>query len=48
MALTISVSALLALGYKPAEASKLVRAVAAEGMGTEALIKAALQGAAKK
>jgi len=41
-----AVSALIALGYKPPEASRMVRAVAAEGLGTEALIKAALQGKA--
>jgi len=43
-----AVAALLALGYKPAEAQRLVRAVAAEGMGTEEIIRAALQGAAAK
>jgi Holliday junction DNA helicase RuvA len=43
-----AVSALIALGYKPADASRMVRAVAGEGLGTEALIKAALQAAAKK
>jgi Holliday junction DNA helicase RuvA len=41
-----AVSALVALGYKPAEASRMVRAVAQDGLATEALIKAALQGAA--
>lgn len=41
-----AISALLALGYKPAEATRMVRAVSAEGLGTEAIIKAALQGAA--
>lgn len=41
-----AVSALIALGYKPAEASRMVRSVATEGQGTEAIIKAALQGAA--
>ena len=41
-----AVSALIALGYKPNEASKMVRAVAGEGMNTEAIIRAALQGAA--
>jgi Holliday junction DNA helicase RuvA len=41
-----AVSALIALGYKPPEASRMVRAVAGEGLGTEALIKAALQGKA--
>ncbi len=43
-----AVAALLALGYKPAEAQRLVRAVAGEGMGTEEIIRAALQGAAGK
>jgi Holliday junction DNA helicase RuvA len=42
-----AISALLALGYKPAEATRMVRKVAVEdGQGTEAIIKAALQGAA--
>jgi Holliday junction DNA helicase RuvA len=41
-----AVSALVALGYKPAEASRMVRSVAGDGLGTEAIIKAALQGAA--
>ena len=43
-----AVSALIALGYKPPEASKMVRAVAAAGMDTEALIRSALQAAAKR
>jgi Holliday junction DNA helicase RuvA len=38
-----ALSALLALGYKPAEAQRMLRAVDAEGLGTEDLIKAALQ-----
>ena len=38
-----ALSALLALGYKPAEAQRMLRAVEAEGLGTEDLIKAALQ-----
>ncbi len=38
-----AVSALIALGYKPQEASRMVRAVAADGMQVEAIIKAALQ-----
>ena len=42
-----AVDALVALGYKPAEASRMVRAVFQPGLGTEALIRAALQGAAK-
>ncbi len=42
-----AVDALVALGYKPAEASRMVRAVFEPGLGTEALIRAALQGMAK-
>ena len=42
-----AVDALVALGYKPAEASRMVRAVFQPGLGTEALIRAALQGVAK-
>lgn len=42
-----AVDALVALGYKPAEASRMVRAVFEPGMETEALIKAALQGASR-
>ena len=41
-----AVAALIALGYKPNDASRMVRAVAGAGMGTEDLIRAALQGAA--
>lgn len=40
-------AALLALGYKPVEASKAVTAVATVGMDTQALIKAALQSLAR-
>lgn len=36
-------SALLALGYKPAEASRMIKAVFSEGMSVEALLKAALK-----
>ncbi|WP_417594527.1 Holliday junction branch migration protein RuvA [Oceanospirillum sp.] len=36
--------ALIALGYKPAQASKAVNGVFTPGMGTEALIRAALKG----
>jgi Holliday junction DNA helicase RuvA len=43
-----AVSALIALGYKPAEASRMVRAVDSSGLGTEEIIKAALQAAAQK
>ena len=42
-----AVSALTALGYKAQEASRMVRAVDAAGLETEAIIRAALQGAAK-
>ena len=43
-----AVSALIALGYKPNDASRMVRTVAAEDMDTESIIKAALQAAANK
>ena len=39
-----AVSALIALGYKPPEASRMVSRVFEEGMDTEAIIRAALQG----
>lgn len=42
-----AVSALTALGYKAQEASRMVRAVDAAGLETEAIIRAALQGAVK-
>lgn len=42
-----AVSALTALGYKAQEASRMVRAVDAAGLETEAIIRAALQGVAK-
>jgi Holliday junction DNA helicase RuvA len=42
-----AVDALVALGYKPAEASRMVRKVFGRGMATEAVIRAALQGATK-
>lgn len=41
-----AVSALVALGYKPPEASRMVRAVAADGLASEDLIRAALKAAA--
>lgn len=41
-------SALVALGYRPQDAQRMVRAVAAEGQGSEALIRAALQRAVKR
>lgn len=42
-----AVSALTALGYKAQEASRMVRAVDATGLETEAIIRAALQGTVK-
>jgi Holliday junction DNA helicase RuvA len=42
-----AVSALIALGFKPQEASSLVKAVPAEGRSSEELIRLALQSAAK-
>jgi Holliday junction DNA helicase RuvA len=42
-----AVSALTALGYKAQEASRMVRGVDTTGLETEAIIKAALQGAVK-
>ena len=42
-----AVSALVALGYRPPEASRMVSKVYEEGMDTEAIIKAALQGTVK-
>ncbi len=42
-----AVSALVALGYKPADASRMVRAVDAEGLGTEEIIRSALQSMVK-
>lgn len=43
-----AVSALVSLGYRPNDASKMVRAVYEENMGTEEIIKLALQGTVKK
>ena len=43
-----AVSALIALGYKPAEASKMVNAVESEGLASEEIIRLALQGVMKK
>lgn len=45
---TDAVSALIALGYKPADASRMVRGVSSDGLGTEGIIKAALQAAVKR
>ncbi|VAW73044.1 Holliday junction ATP-dependent DNA helicase RuvA [hydrothermal vent metagenome] len=42
-----AVSALVALGYKPVDASRMVRAVDAEGVSTEEIIRAALQSMVK-
>lgn len=42
-----AVSALVSLGYKAQDASRMVRAVEAEGLETEAIIRAALQAMAK-
>lgn len=41
-----AVSALIALGYKPPEASRMVNAVAGEGLASEEIIRAALRAAA--
>jgi holliday junction DNA helicase RuvA len=43
-----AVSALVSLGYKPAEASRMVRAVETRGLGSEEIIRAALQSLVKK
>lgn len=42
-----AVSALVALGYKPQEASRMVRAVDSSDLGTEDIIRAALQTTVK-
>ena len=42
-----AVSALIALGYKPPEASRAVRTVSSQGMSTEEIIRQALQGMAR-
>lgn len=42
-----ALAALQALGYKPAEAERLLRGVKGEGLGSEELIRLALQGAAR-
>ena len=39
--------ALVALGYKPAEASRLVNAVSAEGKDSEVIIREALRATLK-
>ncbi len=43
-----AVSALVALGYKPAEASRMVRSVENAGLGSEEIIRAALQSLVKR
>jgi Holliday junction DNA helicase RuvA len=43
-----AVAALVALGYKPQEANRMVKAVKQDGMDSESLIRAALRGVAKK
>jgi holliday junction DNA helicase RuvA len=43
-----ALSALIALGYKAAEASRMVKAVEAEGLSSEELIRAALQSLISK
>jgi Holliday junction DNA helicase RuvA len=43
-----AVSALVALGYKPAEAERMIRRVEAPGLNSEELIRAALKAAAKQ
>ncbi|GAB6043712.1 Holliday junction branch migration protein RuvA [Endothiovibrio diazotrophicus] len=43
-----AVSALIALGYKPAEASRMVGAVEEEGLASEEIIRRALQGVMKR
>jgi Holliday junction DNA helicase RuvA len=45
---TDAVAALVALGYKPQEAGRMVKVVAEDEMDSEALIRAALQHAVKK
>ena len=43
-----AVSALVSLGYKPVEASRMVRAVESAGLGSEEIIRAALQSLVKR
>ncbi|MCB1733758.1 MAG: Holliday junction branch migration protein RuvA [Gammaproteobacteria bacterium] len=42
-----AISALQALGYKPADASRMVKAVVEDGLGSEELIRRALKGTVK-
>ena len=41
-----AVEALVALGYKPLEAGRMVRGVQTEGLSSEEIIRAALKGVA--
>ena len=43
-----ALSALVALGYKPPEASRMVRAVDSDGLSSEEIIRSALKRAAAK
>jgi len=43
-----AVSALIALGYKPQEASRMVRVLSTEGLGAEDIIRQSLQAAVSK
>ncbi|HHH38404.1 MAG TPA: Holliday junction branch migration protein RuvA [Sedimenticola sp.] len=43
-----AVGALVALGYKPNEANRMVRAVASDGLSSEQIIRAALQSVAAR
>jgi Holliday junction DNA helicase RuvA len=43
-----AVGALIALGYKPVDASRMVRAIATEGLSSEEIIRAALRAVAEK
>jgi Holliday junction DNA helicase RuvA len=47
-AVSEAAEALVALGYKPADANRMVQAVAAEGQNSEQIIRSALQGVASK
>ena len=42
-----AVDVLIALGYKPPEASRMVRSVKAEGLSSEEIIRAALKAVVK-
>ncbi len=46
-AVSEAVSALVALGYKPPEASRMVRGLDTRGLGTEEIIRQALKGMAR-